>query len=77
MNPAKWTHKKSVERGLTIYKTGMSRYWRARLYDRSIRKYVTKTTMETDRQEASIIAREWKVKYLQGATSHLVEKANW
>ena len=70
------THKKNVERGLTIYKTGRSRFWMARFWDRRKNKYVTKSTMETIRIDASKVAREWKDAYLQSSTSHLVKKAN-
>ena len=59
------THKKSVEKGLSIYKTGRSKFWQARLWDRRTNKYVTKTTGEADRQEATIAARNWKEAYLQ------------
>ncbi len=69
------THKKSVEKGLSIYKTGRSKFWQSRLWDRRSNKYVTKTTGETDRQEATIAARNWKDSYLQKASSHLVSVA--
>ena len=69
------THKKSVEKGLSIYKTGRSKFWQSRLWDRRRNKYVTKTTGETDRQEATIAARNWKDSYLQKTSSHLVSVA--
>lgn len=70
------THKKTVEKGLTIYKTGRSRYWQARLWDRLNDKYITRSTCETDRREASIVARNWKDAHLRNASSHLVDIAN-
>lgn len=69
------THKKSVERGLSIYKTGRSRFWFARFYDRRQKKYVVKSTGETNRLEATTVAREWKDSYLQAANVHIA-KAN-
>lgn len=69
------THKKSVEKGLAIYKTGRSKFWQARLWDRRNDKYATKSTGEVDRQEATIAARNWKDTYIQKASSHLVSVA--
>ena len=69
------TRKKTVEKGLTIYQTGRSKFWHCRLWDRRNNKYVTKTSGETDRQEATIAARNWKDSYLQQASSHLVSVA--
>lgn len=69
------THKKSVEKGLSIYKTGRSKFWQARLWDRRSDKYVTKTTGEVDRHEAILTARKWKDAYLQKAVSHLISNA--
>lgn len=69
------THKKSVEKGLSIYKTGRSKFWQARLWDRRSDKYVTKTTGEVDRHEATLTARKWKDAYLQNAVSHLIYNA--
>lgn len=66
------THKKVVERGLTIYKTGRSRFWHARLWDRRSNRYLTKSTGETDRRQATTAAREWKDQVLQSASGHLV-----
>ena len=71
------THKKSVEKGLTIYKTGRSKFWQARLWDRRNDKYASKSTGVVNRQEATIAARNWKDTYIQKASSHLVSLATF
>lgn len=58
------THKKSVEKGLSIYKTGRSKFWQARLWDRRSNKYVEKSTREEKRLNAATVAREWKDDFL-------------
>ena len=47
---------KHLRRGLSIYKTGRSPFWHARIYDAVKKKYVVRTTKETNRIEASEVA---------------------
>lgn len=49
---------KHLRRGLSIYKTGRSPFWHARLYDSVKRKYVVKSTKETNRLDAAEVAEE-------------------
>ena len=49
---------KHLRRGLSIYKTGRSPFWHARIYDAVKKKYVVRTTKETNRIEASEVAEE-------------------
>ena len=49
---------KHLRRGLSIYKTGRSPFWHARIYDAAKQKYVVRTTKETNRIEAAEVAEE-------------------
>ncbi len=71
MSINKKTHLTNVEKGLSIYKTGRSRFWMARFWDRRLNKYVTKSTGEATKLEARSVAREWKDAYLRNANGHL------
>ncbi|GAB4267803.1 MAG: hypothetical protein Kow0013_18120 [Pararhodobacter sp.] len=53
--------KKSVKhicRGLSIYKTGRSPFWHARIYDPLTKRYVVRSTKETNRLQAMDVAEE-------------------
>ena len=47
---------KHLRRGLSIYKTGRSPFWHARIYDAVKKKYVVRSTKETNRIEAAEVA---------------------
>ncbi|MFT6677005.1 MAG: site-specific recombinase XerD [Sulfitobacter sp.] len=64
MSINKKTNLTNVEKGLAIYKTGRSRFWTARFWDRRLNKHVTKSTGEVTKIEARSAAREWKDSYL-------------
>lgn len=49
---------KHLHRGLSIYKTGRSPYWHARIYDSRTKRYVVRSTKETKRLEATEVAEE-------------------
>ena len=49
---------KHLRRGLSIYKTGRSPFWHARIYDAVKKKYVVRTTKEMNRIEAAEVAEE-------------------
>ena len=49
---------KHLRRGLSIYKTGRSPFWHARIYDAVKKKYVVRSTKETNRIEAAEAAEE-------------------
>jgi hypothetical protein len=49
---------KHLRRGLSIYKTGRSPFWHARIYDAVKKKYVVRSTKETKRIEAADVAEE-------------------
>ena len=49
---------KHLRRGLSIYKTGRSPFWHARIYDAVMKKYVVRSTKETNRIEAAEVAEE-------------------
>jgi len=49
---------KHLRRGLSIYKTGRSPFWHARIYDAVKKKYVVRSTKETTRIEAAEAAEE-------------------
>lgn len=49
---------KHLRRGLSIYKTGRSPFWHARIYDAAKQKYVVRTTKEKNRIEAAEVAEE-------------------
>lgn len=70
MSVNKKTHMTNVEKGLAIYKTGRSRFWMARFWDRRLNKHVTKSTGETGKLEARSVAREWKDSYLAKMSGH-------
>lgn len=74
MSINKKTNVTRVEKGLAIYKTGRSRFWMARLWDRRLTKYVTKSTGEISKAEARSVARDWKDAYLYKAGSHRIQR---
>ena len=49
---------KQIRRGLSIYRTGRSQFWHARIYDPVKKKYVVRSTKETNRIEAIEVAEE-------------------
>lgn len=49
---------KQIWRGLSIYRTGRSTFWDARIYDPVKKKYVVRSTKETSRIEAIKVAEE-------------------
>ena len=54
----KKTHIKQIRKGLSIYKTGNSPFWSARIWIGSERKYVVRSTKETTRLDAIEVAEE-------------------
>ena len=52
------THKKTLRRGLSLYKTGGSPFWYARIWVSGERRYVVKSTRETSRLAAEEVAEE-------------------
>lgn len=66
---------KHLRRGLSIYKTGRSPFWHARLYDSVKRRYVVKSTKETSRLDAAEVAEEILADYrAKQNTSHAAQK---
>ena len=49
---------KKIRRGLSIYRTGRSPFWHARIYDPVKKKYAVRSTKETNRIEAIEVAEE-------------------
>lgn len=49
---------KHLRRGLSIYKTGRSPFWHARIYDPLKKQYVVRSTKETKRLDAAEVAEE-------------------
>ena len=54
----KKTHTKSIRKGLSIYKTNLSKYWFARILVSGERRYVVRSTKETSRVLAQEAAEE-------------------
>ena len=66
---------KHLRRGLSIYKTGRSPFWHARIYDVVKKKYVVRSTKETNRIEAAEVAEEIVDTYKKKQnSSHAVSK---
>ena len=66
---------KHLRRGLSIYKTGRSPFWHARIYDAVKKKYVVRSTKETNRIEAAEVAEEIVETYKKKQNSaHAVSK---
>ena len=66
---------KHLRRGLSIYKTGRSPFWHARIYDAVKKKYVVRSTKETNRIEAAEVAEEIVEAYKKKQNpSHAVSK---
>lgn len=66
---------KHLRRGLSIYKTGRSPFWHARIYDGVKKKYVVRSTKETNRIEAAEVAEEIIETYKKKQnSSHAVSK---
>lgn len=67
---------KHLRRGLSIYKTGRSPFWHARLYDPIKKKYVVRSTKETSRLDAAEVAEEILADYRSKQnTNHAAEKS--
>jgi hypothetical protein len=47
-----------IHRGLAIYKTHASPYWNARILDSNAKKYIVRSTKETSRLAARLVAEE-------------------
>ena len=52
------TAKKTVRRGVSLYKVGASPYWYARIWNSSTAKYIVRSTKETSRIVAAEVAEE-------------------
>jgi hypothetical protein len=66
---------KHLRRGLSIYKTGRSPFWHARIYDAVKKKYVVRSTKESNRIEAAEVAEEIVETYKQKQNSaHAVSR---
>ena len=66
---------KHLRRGLSIYKTGRSPFWHVRIYDAVKKKYVVRSTKETNRIEAAEVAEEIVETYKKKQNSaHAVSK---
>ena len=66
---------KHLRRGLSIYKTGRSPFWHVRIYDAVKKKYVVRSTKETNRIEAAEVAEEIVETYKKKQnSSHAVSK---
>ena len=66
---------KHLRRGLSIYKTGRSPFWHVRIYDVVKKKYVVRSTKETNRIEAAEVAEEIVETYKKKQNSaHAVSK---
>lgn len=66
---------KQLRRGLSIYKTGRSPFWHARVYDSFRKKYVVRSTKETNRLDAAEVAEEIAADFKSKQnTNHAVKK---
>ena len=66
---------KHLRRGLSIYKTGRSPFWHARIYDAVKKKYVVRSTKESNRIEAAEVAEEIVETYKKKQnSSHAISK---
>ena len=63
------THFKKVRQGLSIYKTGQSQYYFARIWLSKEKRYTVKTTKETSRLDALEVAEEIFEKLKQNKVS--------
>ena len=52
------THKKSIRKGLSLYRTKSSPFWFARIWISGEKKYVVRSTKETSRLVAEEVAEE-------------------
>mgnify|MGYP001363270421 FL=1 len=52
------TAKKTVRRGVSLYKVGASPYWYARIWNSSVGKYIVRSTKENSRLVAAEVAEE-------------------
>ena len=52
------TVKKTVRRGVSLYKVGASPYWYARIWNSPVGKYIVRSTKETSRLVAAEVAEE-------------------
>ena len=67
MNKNQVTQRIHVHKGLSLYKTGRSPYYFARIWDTINKKYLTRSTKETTRIDAREVAQEFFLK-LQNTT---------
>ena len=67
MNKNQVTQRIHVHKGLSLYKTGRSPYYFARIWDPINKKYLTRSTKETTRIDAREVAQEFFLK-LQNTT---------
>jgi hypothetical protein len=58
MSRNKKTHQKTVRKGVSIYKTGSSPFWYARIWVNSKNKYMVRSTQETSRIDAIEVVDE-------------------
>lgn len=73
-SPNKKTKIKHLRRGLSIYQTGRSPYWHARVYDSRSKRYVVRSTKETSRLDAAEVAEEILVGLKAKQNSNLAEE---
>ena len=77
------THFKKVRQGLSIYKTGQSQYYFARIWLSKEKRYTVKTTKETSRLDALEVAEEIFEKLKQNKVSqtrrwaYLIDLYGW
>lgn len=77
-SPNKKKAVKHLRRGLSIYNTGRSPYWHARIYDSLTRRYVAKSTKETNRLDAAEVAEEILADFrAKRNTDHAASKDRW
>lgn len=67
---------KEIKRGLAIFKNGHSRYWHLRLWDPVSKKYVRRSTKETNRLDAISVAVEFAQNFKSSVdTIHAAQKS--
>lgn len=67
---------KEIKRGLAIFKNGHSRYWHLRLWDPLAKKYVRRSTKETNRLDAISVAVEFAQNFKSPVdTKHAAKKS--
>lgn len=58
-SPNKMTALKKIRPGLAVFKTGQSQFWSLRFYDSQNKRYIVRSTRETDRISAQMAAEEF------------------